>query len=471
MLKNIFDPQYVAGLTVAISVIASAGPFGWVAPIMNLILDEESELYETSSELSWMVVMPEIGNLFFSIPAGMLADSWGRKPLILLSGPVFVLTWVVILYLSKSYLILSVMRFLQGISVSIVFTVVPLYMGEISSADQRGAITSMFSNAFFLGYLLEYCVGPYTSYFTFTAFTATVPVLFTLAFMFQPESPYLLLMKGKEREAVEALARLRRDQSEEKLSAELEEIRTSVKEYLENTTSMKDAIETASDRRALLVVLLIGSVRLLSGGFVLTSYSTNLFTISGPSYLSPDVLTIIMGAILFLGGFVNTFIVDRFGRRPLLIASCAGCFFCTCSLSAYFYLTAMSSHYSIYSWVVPSVIMVYSVFMVMGLCPALMTYTSELFTAKTKGAASSISSVNLTVIASLSVKMYQVVVDTYGLYAIFSIFSLFCLLGTVLLYKFAPETKGKTFTEIREGLVLTTKKQNGSSNKNNNCLA
>lgn len=441
-----------------ISVIASASCFGWVAPIMDDILNPKSDIHETNSQVSWMVSILEIGGLIGCIPGGLMADSLGRKTCLLLTGPAYLVTWLFIIFW-KSYAVLCVMRVLQGFIMSIVFIVVPLYLGEITCPSIRGSITGLYSMAWFIGYILEYCVGPFVSYMTFTAFTATISVIFTVFFVYQPETPHYLIMKGKNSEAKDSLEWLRSGSSMESISKELEEIEGSIKADFENQSSWNDVIATPEDRRSLLILLIIGAVRILSGALVLMSYSTNLFYETGSSFLSPDLLTIIMGFAMTVGGFVNSAVVDSLGRRPLIIISCIGSFFSLLIVGIYFYVQRkFSIDVSPFSWTVPLGVILYCVFSVMGLYPIAMTYTSELFTTKTRGKAASISTINLNICAFICVRGYQILGDSYGLFTVFWFFALVCLVGGILLYFLAPETKGQTFTQIRADILHVRKK-------------
>lgn len=422
---------------------------------MKYLVDEESEIYMTSSQISWMIAIIELGNLISPLPAGVIADKWGRKPSILLTGPMFALTWIVILF-TTSYTIICIMRVIQGITMGFVFTVVPLYLGEIASPSRRGAISGLFSTAWFFGYLFEYCVGPYVSYKLFSALTATLPVIFVLLFILQPESPYFLLMKGKQDEAFAALVWLRGGSSQENIQKELEEMKQSVQVDLKNPSKLNDVIESPADRRALLIIILIGVVRMLSGGIAIMSYSTQLFTESGSVYVSPDVLTIIMGLAMLFGGFVNTFFVDSLGRRPLIFVSCIGSFFSLILVGTYFFVESKITPDIVrYSWIVPLAIVIYCICSV-GISSVSMTYTSELFTSKTRGMASSISAINLTIGSFICIKLYQIVGDNYSLYTVYWFYSMICFVGFILLYVLAPETKGKTFSQIRTELCNVT---------------
>uniref|UniRef100_A0A1B6C5D7 Major facilitator superfamily (MFS) profile domain-containing protein n=1 Tax=Clastoptera arizonana TaxID=38151 RepID=A0A1B6C5D7_9HEMI len=336
----------------------------------------------------------------------------------------------------------------------LVFTVVPIYLGEISSPCQRGSITGLFSAAWFLGYLLEYCVGPYLSYIAYTVLTASVSIIFTITFISQPESPYYLLTVGRADEALLTLRRLRKGCSEESITREYDNMKESVKEDSSTATSWNDLIATPADRRALVIIFLIGGTRILSGAMAVMSYSTELFKEAGIKALSPDVLTICLGFAFLFGGLVNAFVVDQVGRRPLIFISCAGSFVSLLTVSVYFYLRKSPSlDVTPYSWVVPLGVIMYCVFSVVGIYPVSMTYTSELFTTRTRGRAASLSSINLAIFSFICIELYQYVGDNFGLDKVFFVFASICLSGAIALYFLAPETKGKTFTEIRADIL------------------
>lgn len=424
----------------------------------------------TETQLSWIISTISIGELLGAIPAGMLSDKWGRKPFLLLTGPMYFLSWIVIFF-SKSYVVFLIVRLVQGLAVSIVFTVLPVYLGEIASPSQRGRMAGIFSIGWFLGFFLEYCLGAFLLQTTFTLVTVAIPFIFTILFAFQPESPYYLVIKERYSEAASVLKYLRADSLQCHIGYELEEIKTSVARDLAVKCSWKDVVDTAADRRALLVVLVMGFTRLYSGVMPLLTYCTQLFYISDITVLSPNVLTIILGLAMFLGGLVNTSLVDSVGRRPLINFSCIGSFFCLIIVGIFFFVKQKTSiDVSSFGWIVPLGVIIYCIFSVVGLFPVSIVYTSELFTNKTRGKSSSISTIQLTVGYFVSIKLYQIIIDYYGYFAVFWFFSLMCLLGGVILYCIAPETKGKSLFEIRAEVSNTRKTEHVTSDEKDNYI-
>uniref|UniRef100_A0A1B6E2A8 Major facilitator superfamily (MFS) profile domain-containing protein n=1 Tax=Clastoptera arizonana TaxID=38151 RepID=A0A1B6E2A8_9HEMI len=463
MLSIIFSTQYLAGFTALLSVIASAGCFGWMTPIMSYLRDPNNDIYMTSEQVAFMIAVLEVGETPSCIPTGILADKIGRKACILLSGPIYAVTWLVILF-TTNYVIICAMRVLQGFAMALVFAVVPLYLGEISSPANRGSLTGLFSVAWFFGYLLQYCVGPYVSYFIFTLLTTMVPVVFTVVFIFQPESPHYLLSKNKLDKAEKALTWLRKGEPEELIRSELEEMNDTVQKELNSKPSWNDVIETPADRQSLFILFIIGTTRILSGAIAIMSYSTALFEQAGwSSFLSPDDLTIIMGVAFLIGGVINAAVVDSLGRRPVIFISCLGSALSLFIVGLYFFMKKSQVDVTAYSWTVPLGVIIYCIFSVVGLYPVSMTYTSELFTTKTRGMAAALSTMNLSIGGFLCIELYQLVGDNYGLEYVFWFFAIVCIVGCVVLYFVAPETKGKTFSQIRDEIINVKNKNKSPS--------
>lgn len=437
--------------------IATGACFGWVTPTLKHFLKPQSPVPMTHAESSWVVSMIEFGNLFSPIPVGILIDSWGRKPWILSTGPLYFISWIIIYY-TKRVLVICVARFIQGLVMGIVFTAVPVYLGEISSPEIRGAITSIFQGAWYLGFLIEYCVGPYVSYDILIYITAVIPVISFVYFVFQPESPYYLILTQKYDEAAKSLAQLR-GSTTELVKEELEKMIDNVQTEMEKKSSWTDIVKTSTDRRALLIVQVVGGVRTLSGMTAIFCYSTQLFAQVGNVPISPDVLTIIMGACMFISSFFNTAIIDIVGRRPILLVSTAGCAVSLFVVGVFFYLKKETSIDLVpYGWIPPTAIVSYCGILAFGLDPVSMTYRSEMFPANTRGIAASVNTINFTVGGFFTLKFYQVLEDSYGVYIIYFIFASICFFGNIWMYYIAVETKGKSLAEVQQDISDVVRK-------------
>lgn len=437
-------------------VVACGTSFGWVAPTLEKLAGEDSEIPMTSSETSWMVAILEVGNLFSPIPAGILTDRLGRKPLMLITGPLYIVSWAIILRM-RSFTSLCVARIMQGVAIGIAFTAVPIYLGEIASQHIRGTITSIFQIAFYFGFLFEYIIGPFVSLDTLIMVSMLLPLAFLGLFFWQPESPHFHLMRGREDEAERALMWFRGTSNPEDVKEELTVMKLAEKEKSGNNASWRDIIATPANRRALILSQVVGGAKILSGLPPIISYSTDLFKRTHFTLIPPYMMTILMGSVLFISGFFSTALTDIIGRRPLLLISSTGCTICLGLTSLYFYLLDETDlDMSHFTWISPVCIIFYNFFLAFGLDPVSMTYRSELFPVNTRALAASISTINFTIGAFATLKLFQVVSDSIGVYFIFLMFCTLCFVGTVWMYISAIETKNKSFAEIQKDLASMT---------------
>ncbi|XP_046669412.1 facilitated trehalose transporter Tret1-like [Homalodisca vitripennis] len=446
--------QYIAGASACLSVVNSAACYGWVTPILDNILGPDSVIPMTEEEASLAISISELPGLIVPLPIGFLSNYIGRKPVLLASGPLFIISWLMIV-LWPSMAMLMVARIIQGIAVSLAFTAAPVYLGEIASDSFRGNITSIFFNCWWLGYLVEYAVGPYLSFIPFTYFTLALNVPFLVLFFWQLDSPYYYMMKGNEEKALESLQWFR-DSTPEGLKEELEKIKLS-SEDLKKSLSMWDIVATPEDRKALMLLMSLTAVRLLSGAGSLLVYATNIFDHTPNCLISSDNATIMFGTVMLIGGCISSFTSDSLGRRPLLMISCIGSFICQLFTGIYYYLLFNTSwDVSGYSWIAVALIILYSGLCSFGMFPVCAAYTSELFTSNTRGIASSLSTINANGVSFIALVAYQPTTDFLGLYANFIIYAVIVFVGGIYFYFAAPETKGKSFHEIRTELCANT---------------
>ncbi|XP_046669404.1 facilitated trehalose transporter Tret1-like [Homalodisca vitripennis] len=443
--------QYIAAVAACFSVVNSSTCYGWTTPILNHLLGSDSEIPMTRDQASWVISIIELGNLISPLPAGILSDYIGRKPVILATGPLYIISWLMVIFY-PSVTMLGAARVLQGFSMGLTFTAAPVYLGEIAGKSTRGAVTSIFFNSWWLGFVIQYSVGPFLSFYNFTYFTLVLNIPFMLLFFWQPESPYYYVMSGNIEKARKSLAWFR-DTSTDELKEELEEIKWSV-EANQRSAGLRDIIGNPEERKALTILMMLTGARLLSGTGAITVYATDIFDMTPNLSISSDVVTMAVGVVMLAGGVISSFTSDSLGRRPLLMLSCIGTFICQFTTGTYYLLLFNTSLVvSTFSWISPVLILIYSGLCTTGMYPVCSLYTSELFNSNTRGIASSIGAINVTIFSFVLLIMYQPVNDHLGLYANFYFYSLTILIGGTYFYFNAPETKGKSFVQIRKELL------------------
>jgi MFS family permease len=296
----------------------------------------------SAGQLSVIVAAVLLGSVFSTLFAGMLADWMGRKPLMVLSGITFVFS-IPIIALSHGYEPLFLGRLLQGMSGGFIGVVVPLYLAECLSSSVRGKGTAIFQWLLTLGIVAAAFIGIYYSYrveaieriadassiFHFKdeawrrIFWVSLPpgLLFVLGAFFVAESPRWLFRKGRVEKARAALARTRN----------ADEVETEMREMQETVTAKSTPGQKAREtlfQRKYVIPFVLACVILFcntaTGVNSVIGYNTNILLQSGLSDLHAHwgyVIFTIVNFLLTIGGMM---LVDKKGRRFLLILGTSG---------------------------------------------------------------------------------------------------------------------------------------------------
>ncbi|XP_054278042.1 facilitated trehalose transporter Tret1-like [Macrosteles quadrilineatus] len=445
--------QYSAAFIASLSVLMAGTSYGWINPLLVRLLASDSELPMTADQSSWVVALIELGDLFSPLPAAYFVDTIGRKPLLLYTSPMYIVSWILVLT-TRSLPILYFVRILQGFGMGIVYTVLPMYLGEIAEPKIRGAISTFFEGMWCLGILLEYCLGPSLSYQELSAASLVVPVVFLITFIFMPESPYFFAMVRDRDQAEKSLAWLR---GHVLVEEELKEIEESVENEMKSQKqSWKDVFATRVNRRAFFIVQVATITKFMSGIGAVLSYSSQTFNGATRSFLTPDQFTILMGSLILLSTLAASFFVDGAGRRPLILLSAAGCGVFELLAALYYYLDERTTvDVSSYSWVAFGSVAAYCVVFSLGVGPLVPVLQAELFPSNTRGMASAITTLTDTFASLLCMKLYEVIASNFGVYLNYLIYAGFSLCGLAVMYFILPETKGRSFVQIQADLAAS----------------
>jgi len=303
----------------------------------------EATSHLTAGELSVIVAAVLLGSVFSTLFAGLLADMLGRKPLLVFSGAAFILS-IPVIALSDGYTPLFLGRLLQGMSGGFIGVVVPLYLAECLPASRRGKGTGIFQWLLTLGIVAAALVGIFFSYrvaaVAQTADAATLlrfkdhawrsifwvslppGVLFMLGSFFVSESPRWLFRRGKRDLAYRALLRSR---SQEQALTELREMEETGNL---NGQSQVGAVQGSLLRRKYVIPFLLACVILFcntaTGVNSIIGYNTGILLQSGLSDLWAHWGYVLFTTVNFLMTIVGMTLVDRKGRRFLLILGTSG---------------------------------------------------------------------------------------------------------------------------------------------------
>lgn len=468
--------QFFAAMAGNLCVVAGGAVLGWSSPVLpNLSIDppiDDNPLGRPidATEGSWIGSLVPLGAVFGSFAAGYMAERWGRK-LTLLGGVIpFTIGWALIAT-ATDVAQLYAARLICGFGLSIPFTVIPMYVGEIAETSIRGTLGSFLQLFITFGLLWSYAIGPYVSYTALWIACGVLPFLFVAGFITMPESPYWLLAQNRKEDALNSLARFR-GKSTDGVQAECDEMQVAVEEACRSKASWMDLYSVKTNFKALQYTCILVAGQQLSGINAVLLYSQSIFAeASEPgSGLTTSQSTIVIGVVQMLASCVTPLVVDRFGRRILLVLSGIGDAASLTALGYFFYVQEQAKTNpdsaellgELKSWLpVVSLIIFISTYCI-GWGPLPWGILGELFASDVKSKASSITVCVCWGIGFLITKFYSDISSAFGNHTAFWIFAACSALSVLFTIFILPETKGKSLEQIQAELGGDTCTQNSS---------
>ena len=299
----------------------------------------------TAGQLSIIVAAVLLGSVISTLFAGLLADTIGRKRLMVFSGAIFVIS-IPVIALSHGYGPLFLGRLLQGISGGLIGVAVPLYLAECLPASSRGKGTGIFQWLLTLGIVVAAVIGIYFSYrvadvartaspselFAFkdtawrSIFWVSLPpgILFVIGTLLVSESPRWLFRRGQKEAALAALLRTRADDRAHLELREMEEAAAFQVKAVSDGIAVKDSLL----RRKYVIPFVLACIILFcntaTGVNSIIGYNTNILIQAGLSDVQAHWGYVVFTLVNFLFTVGAVVLVDRRGRKFLLSLGSAG---------------------------------------------------------------------------------------------------------------------------------------------------
>jgi SP family facilitated glucose transporter-like MFS transporter 8 len=460
---------YVAFVYVAVNLATfSYGTcVGWPSSAIPTL--QSSEVPEGKNPLSeddasWIGSLMFVGFLCGTPIFGYISDKFGRKIAGLFIAVPAIFSWLIIILCNSIHLIFLA-RFLAGLSMGGVLLLVPIYVGEICEDSIRGTLgtyLAIFGNA---GVLFSYVIGSYTLYHDFAIICLSLPVLFLVTFLWMPETPVYLLRKGQVKQGKRSLEWFRGGKGKD-LEEELTKMSLSLKEIQERDSCKslyKDLILDQGVRRALIIAIVVCATQMLSGVYVILSYTAPIFQMTG-SELSPQVSSMIVGSLPVAASILACSLMDRAGRKILLVFSEIVIAICLTVLGAYFYLQGQGVDLTKVGFI-PVVCLGLHLFSFgVGIGPVGMVLLSELFLPHVRSTCASISTFVMAFTAIIVTKFYSNLNNVIGIYGSYWFFAACSFLGALFAITSVPETKNRDVYSIyaelngKESSIIPVKK-------------
>ena len=436
--KYVILSAIVAGLGGLLFGFDTAVIAGTTKTLQELFNLDASKLGLTVSIALW-------GTMIGALVSGIPGDVWGRRFCLKITGVLFFVSAVGCAF-SWDWHSLVVFRFIGGLGVGAASVLGPMYIAEIAPARLRGRFVGIFQfNIVFgilLAYFSNYMIGLYNLGMLEWRVKLGIEALPALAFLalllFIPLSPRWLVKKARTEEAMAVLEAI----DPKNAKTELDEILNSIK-----TNKAQKNIRLFSKKHSFPIFLAI-SIALfnqLSGINALLYYLNDIFAMAGFSKVSGDVQAVIIGGTNLLFTIIAMSVIDKLGRKPLLLTGAVGTTICLAGVAAIF---LSNTHQDLLIWFLVG----YIAFFAFSQGAVIWVYLSEIFPNTVRAKGQALGSFTHWFMCALITWTFPIMAAKSGGYP-FVFFAAMMVIQFFVTLFFYPETKGDSLEELQKRLL------------------
>lgn len=431
---------------ILISVVAALGGllFGFDTAVISGTINFIQPYFGLSeAELGWTVSSLLFGCIAGVFLAGKAGDRYGRKKVLMAAALLFFFSAIGSAS-AHSLSIFLIARILGGIAVGVASILSPMYIAELAPAKYRGTLVSLNQLAIVIGILVAFfsnylLVGTGENNWRWMLLVMAAPaVLLFFSLFLVPESPRWLVAKNRNEDALNVLVKT---SGKEFASAELKEIEETLKNQEESTFS---DLLAPKIKPLLFIGIILAVFQQITGINTIMYYAPKIFANVGQSNDSALLQTILIGGTNLVFTLVAMVLIDRFGRKLLIVIGSTGMMLMLTGLSALYF----TSHTS--GVLVLVFILGYIAFFAASLGPALWVVAAELFPNRLRSKGMSIAIVSLWIACTIVSIAFPIMLEKLSGGITFLIFALICMANLVYVLKYVPETKGKTLEELEK---------------------
>ncbi|KAF2354657.1 Major facilitator sugar transporter-like [Trinorchestia longiramus] len=440
---------------VVVSGLATTGSMvGWSVEVERLAKDPQLPFNISEAQQRWLVSSVGIASVVSTLGTGWLVEAVGPcrllGALLLPQG----LAWVT-MAVTYSLPWLFVGRVITGavgvmlttiiqVSVCVLTTIIQPLIAELCQPDVRGMLSALPEMAMSLGLLGVYVFARVLTWQAGTLLCGilVLPALFGVLFV--PESPYWLIKNGKEKQATRALMQLRAPSHD--LEAEVLSIREGLAQqameegsFLQQIRAMRDG----SNYRPVLLLSLLMVLKEGGGAMFIFMYSAFFFVSAGVTW-DPFTCTVLVGVTRLLFTFISALVIDKVGRRPLLIFSSL-----TCGVAMFVIGGLVRADNPSLAWIPLVAALVFVASFGLGVGPVPWILVGEMLPTPVRSLAASICTCLFAFFTFLLSELMPQIIDATGLDDVVFAFGTFQFLLAVTTWLFVPETQHRTLEDLQ----------------------
>ena len=427
--------------------------FGFdIAVISGTTSGLEAIFQLSKSELGFTVAIALIGTIIGTLIIGKPADVFGRRKTLQVLALVFGLSAAGSSFASNWAMFLG-FRFIQGLIVGAVSVVVPMYIAEIAPARLRGRLVILNQlnvvTAILLAYLSNYFIAKYATGETWRYMISVemIPAfLFALLLFKVPASPRWLVSIGRTKEAVAIFKHFGFEDPENEAAG-------IAKSLTNNGSTEKTSLFKREYTYPIVVTIFIAMFNQLAGINAIIYYAPRIFELTGLGKESALLQSISIGCTNLLFTLVALFLIDKFGRRTLLMVGSVGMVTFLGLIARAFYLNQFDG-YSVMVYLIGFI-----AFFAFSQGAVLWVFISEIFPNKVRSQGQALGSFTHWVMAAIISWSFPVVTKSLGGGTTFAFFAVMMALHFVFAWKVIPETKGKSLEQIESEITQRSKEK------------
>ena len=438
---------------VIVSIAALGGLlFGYDTGVISsalLFIRTQFQLSETAQSVVAAIVL--LGAVIGASVAGGLSDRFGRRWVIFYTALLFVVGAIVSAIAANTGVLL-IGRLAVGVGIGVASMLTPLYLAEVAPAESRGAVTSLnqlcITSGILVSYLIGYVFSGSPNGWRWMLGLGAVPgAILAVGMLALPESPRWLAGHRRAPEAKAALIRLRGPGAD--VEGELGALRKDISRG-DGALAPWSALLAPELRPALIVGVGLAMFQQITGINTVIYFAPQIFQAAGLSSASVAILaTAGVGAVNVALTLVSIRLIDRVGRRPLLLWSLAGMAASLLVLAGAFAFGASGA----LGWLTVLTLAAYVAFFAVGLGPVFWLLIAEIFPLGVRGRAMSLATISNWGFNLLVTISFLGLVSLLGRPGAFLLYAIVTVVAFVFTLRLVPETKGRSLEQIESELT------------------